>query len=173
MSSRVSSLACLVLIGCVATAGAQEPVAPVFRPGVRARIVAEKETYEGILIRNDASEVRLSPLGGGETERIAPASIERVEVFVGRKRRLLLSTVTGAVLYGLIGALLPVDSQNCGEDSPNLCSRSEGVKGGAAFGALVGLWVGYRNPEDQWASVDISEWRPSARRAPLSLSFGF
>jgi hypothetical protein len=157
-----------MLVGCVATASAQEPVVRPLLPGVRARVVGRAETYEGILLNHDALQVVMAPVGGGQPRSIATWSIERVEVVVGQKRPWLMGIVTGAAMWAaILGATGDVDPLNCGDESINFCSRGEAMLAGAAVGAALGAYVASKTPQDHYAPVDISQWRPGARSAAL------
>ena len=96
------------------------------------------------------------------TEMAVPtASIERMELSLGKKRHALVGALVGAVVIGLTGFSDPIDtSGNCSYESSAPCSRGEAVVIAALAGAAIGGVVGHFVQTERWTPVALDALAP-------------
>ena len=197
---RISTQCLVGLLGLLAAdALAQSPPPPALRlpAGARVRVFAGGHGgIEAYLSRHDDTSVTLafpgeSPLAPPTEMAVPTASIERMDMSLGKRRHAWLGAAVGAVVVGLTGFWDPIDtSGNCYESGAP-CSRGEAVVIAALAGAAMGGVVGHFVQTERWTPVALDALAPlppSAREirsapggatvsdrgpAPLRLSFRF
>jgi hypothetical protein len=88
--------------------------------------------------------------------KVPVASITGLETSLGRRRNTVKGLVIGAASGVLIGLLMPVDPNDCGYYSENMCSREEALLGGTiAFGA-IGAGIGALIKTDRWSRITVN-----------------
>lgn len=150
---------------------AQEPPPPApFRLPVGARVrasLAGDRPIEALLARHDETGVTLAfpgenPLAPRSEMAIPAASIERLEMSLGKKRHAWLGAAIGAVVIGLTGLSDPVDtSESCTYASDTPCSRADAVVVAALAGAAIGGVVGHFVQTERWAPVALDALAPA------------
>jgi hypothetical protein len=170
MKMRINTQFLVGLLGLLtADALAQSPVPPALRlpAGARVRVFAAGHGgIEAYLSRHDDASVTLAFPGEGPlappTEMEVPAaSIERMEMSLGKKRHGWLGAAIGAVVVGLTGFSDPIDtSGNCDYQSSAPCSRAEAVVIAALAGAAMGGVVGHFVQTEQWTPVALDALAP-------------
>ena len=176
----------LVLVPVVGSAGtlsAQTPAEPTsLAPytGARARLMTSESpgvVQKGILLRSDDTTLTLLAVDGREMN-LPLSTLTRLDLALERKNELWKGALLGAAAGAGVVALFDVDPQDCGDSSPNFCSRGEAVAGGALLGALVGGVVGSQVHSDRWTRISVGTFRPAGTagrgaRAPVSLAIRF
>jgi hypothetical protein len=158
------------LLGFLAAdALAQSPApSPLFLPpGARVRVFAAGHGgIEAYLSRHDDASVTLafpaeSPFAPPTEMAVPAASIERMELSLGKKRHAWLGAAIGAIVVGLTGFSDPIDtSGNCGYESSAPCSRGEAVVVAALAGAAMGGMVGHLVQTERWTPVPLDALAP-------------
>jgi len=158
------------LLGLLAAdALAQSPAPPALRlpAGARVRVFAAGQGgIEAYLSRHDDASVTIAFPGEGPlappTEMAVPtASIERMEMSLGKKRHGWLGAAIGTLVFGLTGFSDPIDtSASCNSSSSAPCSRAEAVVIAALAGAAMGGVVGHFVQTERWTPVALDALAP-------------
>ncbi len=141
-------------------AAAQEPssspVASVLTTGSRIRVLstAFPSRLQGAVVEVDDKQVTLNP-DGGSPLKVPLQSVMRMEVSLGRRRNALKGMLIGALSFGALGLTAPVDPNDCGEGTDNLCSHGEGLAAGALVGAGLGARIGALIKSERWGPIAI------------------
>jgi len=162
---------CFVLglsVGFATLAHAQEPSpvssGPSVAIGGRVRVLSKSEGgwVAGTLTAMDAQSLTITP-EGWLPANIPLESVTAVHVSRGQKRNWLKGLGLGVIAGALIALAFPVDSQDCGPDSPNFCSRGEAIVGGSIVLAGIGSAVGAFVKSERWEAVPVPRPSPVAR----------
>ena len=185
MSSRVPSMAVVVLWGAAAWAAAQEPPVsagvpepPTFQipPGAKVRlsstalpngvvvgrVTSSTDEALGLMIASDGSPFTGTPM------LIPRASVTSVQVSLGTKRYTLPGALFGAIAGAAAGAAAPIDTATCDSySSDTFCSRGEAVAVMTVASGVIGAVVGALIKTEKWqrVSVEVLAPRSSASRA--------
>ncbi len=164
-----------------AGAWAQEPggtaLSPVVGIGNRVRLEssAVRGHMQGLVVGLD-DEVLTLAADNGVPIKVPARSITSLEVSLGRRRHALEGLgigLAGGLLFGLVA---PVDKWDCGDRSPNFCSRGQAI-GGSTFGfGLIGAGVGALIRTDRWGVVPLHAPGPQAQdgfSGGLAIAFRF
>lgn len=162
---------CLALLTCatVVVAQEQEPLpdslASVLTVGGRVRVVstALKAQVHGAVIAVDDTMVTLAQ-DDGPPLRIPLQSIAHMDASLGRKRNTLKGLLIGTASFAALGFAFPVDPNDCGPYSDNLCSRGEAVAGSALVGAALGAGIGALIKSERWTPITVALKTPRATR---------
>jgi hypothetical protein len=86
---------------------------------------------------------------------IARATVQRIEVSRGRQSKIKKYAIRGAIISGLIGAiLLPLQHEEVGEDGASVGEAiALGAWSGGLFGGLIGAAIGATKSTDRWEQV--------------------
>jgi hypothetical protein len=166
----------LVPVLLTGLAAAQEPPpgspASVLTVGSRIRVVstAVSARLEGAVVAVDETQLTLAP-DGGTPLKLPLQSVTRMEVSLGRKRNPLWGMLIGGLAFAALGAAAPVDPNDCGENSDNLCSRGEAIGGLALVGAGLGAGVGALIKTERWAPIAVGGPRVG-RRGTRAIGIG-
>lgn len=83
-------------------------------------------------------------------------SLTALDTSIGRQSQWRRGFVVGMVSGVAVGVAMPVDPNDCGVNSPNVCSRGEamfdGIVAGGVFGAVIGALV----KGDRWSPVALT-----------------
>jgi hypothetical protein len=178
MKQTVSCLAAAFVLGPVAMAAAQDSTASLSRyQGVQARFEWKSQpglVKKGTLVRAAGTSITFSVPDEGEVTMPA-ASLTRLDVYAGTKRRTWQGLVAGAALGIGLGFVAKVDDVECKDSYTTACSRGEALATYGGAGVLVGALVGTLIKSDRWTPVALGTLRRSAAlggpaRTPLQLS---
>jgi hypothetical protein len=164
-------------VGLATPAHAQEPSSPSSGPkaviGSRVRVLSKSKGgwVAGTLTAMDAQSLTITPDGWLPTN-IPMESVAAVRVSRGQKRNWLMGLGIGAAAGTLLAFAFPVDSQDCGPDTSNFCSRGEAIVGGSVVMAGMGAAVGAFVKSERWEAVPVPRPSPVARGSlqPLGLA---
>ena len=126
---------------------------------VRLRSSAIEGQPRGIVASVDEMAVTLTA-DGGRPVTIPLASITALEASLGRRRNALQGLAIGAVSGALLGLAFNVDSNNCGDESDNFCSRGEAIGAGSFTFALLGTGIGALIKSERWGRITFTPERP-------------
>lgn len=165
------------ILGVPATGAlAQQPAVPepallTLPMGARVRLrtdTAGSQWLRGVLVSADSASVGIvpqdaPPLGANQL-RLPSASIKRLELQTGSKRRWLRGLIVGVAAGVAIGFAMEVDPVACKYDLNYECSRGAALAlGGATLGAL-GAGVGALVKTERWTPVALDALAPPAPR---------
>ena len=174
-----------VLLLSAAPAAAQRPAADTLPlAGARVRVSAppsRRAVGTVLAYRGDTLLLQRPTWSGAETTSVRLADVRRLEVSVGKRRRMFNGALLGLSAGGAAGALLGAVSYS---DKPSRCYRegaevpcfvnldfgrgfsamAGGVVGGAA-GLVTGLLVGARRV-DRWEEVELARRTSGLRIIP-------
>lgn len=130
--------------------GHAQPVAPGAR--IRLTLAGSGDQRVGNVISMSGQQL-VAYLESGDTVRVSPIDVDRLEIAVGSRRHFLLvagiGLVAGAVTGAIAGAATPVDSR-----CTFMCAPRANVVYGAAivamFGTAIGGVVGLLHTTDVW-----------------------
>ena len=164
MNLRSAVVAFAVLVAPVAGSAQDQggaPLGTVLAVGtqVRLRSSAIVGRPRGIVASVDDMAVTLTA-DGGRPVTIPLASITALEASLGRRRNALQGLVIGAVSGALLGLAFDVDSNDCGDQSDNFCSRGEAVGAGSFTFALLGTGIGALIKSERWGRITFTPERP-------------
>ena len=174
----------LAFVTSVSSPVRADDIAPVGMSGVmvgsRVRLTAPtvlQGKLQGAITAMDEKAVVLAA-DSGVPVVVPREAITSLDVSAGRKKNALKGTVIGAAAGAVLMLVAaPVDPNNCGVDSPNVCSRGQGVGIGAVGGAVWGVLIGSFIKTDRWMHAPTGSWRvdvkPAPRGASVSMSLSF
>jgi hypothetical protein len=151
------------LFAVEAVAAAQEPttsLASVLTMGQRVRVhsMTEPRHVVGGVSAVDVDFLTVIP-DGLYPMKIPARSITAVDASRGRKRSWRKGLVVGLAVGVGLGFAFPVDSANCGPETPNFCSRGEALTGSTVVFGGIGAGVGAFIKSERWTPLDTG--RPS------------
>jgi endonuclease YncB( thermonuclease family) len=163
----VAALSTLAAVTAAQEAG-RTSVASVVAVGsrVRLRSSAVQGRPTGVVAALDGDTLTMATDYGALPVKIPLASISTLETSLGRKRNALQGLAIGLASGALLGLILPVDPDDCGPDSTNLCSRGEAVSGTSLALGLIGAGWGALVKSDRWRVVTLNPARPQAQHGP-------
>ena len=178
MNRPVSCLAAAFVLGPV-MAAAQDATSSLSRyQGVPARFEWRSQpglVKKGTLVRAAGTSITFSVPGEGEVTMPA-ASLTRLDVYAGTKRRTWQGLVVGAALGIGLGFVAKVDEVECKDSYTTACSRGEALATWGGAGVLVGALVGTLIKSDRWTPVALPPRRtamlPGGRADTASLRLG-
>ena len=114
----------------------------------RVRVTTDDSFRVGRVVGTAADSLRIS-VEGKDATAIATASIRKVEVSRGRESKVKKYAIRGAIISGLIGAiLLPL------QEGPGVGEAAAlGAFSGGLFGGLIGGAIGATKGADRWEQV--------------------
>lgn len=143
-------------------AAADDTTAPwtaALSPGVKARVTSSafSRRLEGRVQTADAKEIVLGTEDGVPL-RFATATVQRLEIVSGRKRRPWRGALIGAWTGLVMGvAVTSMERVDCGglDGDDGVCSRGEAITSLTLGGALWGLGIGALIKSDEWTDVRL------------------
>ena len=147
--------------------------------GSRIRLVSTsvQAPMKGVVVGLDEENLTFAQEVGPPL-RIPLPAVTKLDVSRGHKRHWLVGLGAGVAAGVLIGLAMPVDSDNCGPEDSNFCSRGEAMLGGTLLFGPVGLLVGGLVKTEQWTPVTLgpkpnlsSAGRPGGFQVAVRLRF--
>jgi len=162
--ARVISVFVLVFSSATIAAGQEPPgatVASTVTVGTRVRVLSTtmEARVRGVVVAVDETVITLA-LEGGLPLKVPLRSITEMDVSLGTKRNTLKGLAIGGLSGIALGFAFPVDPENCGPGSTNLCSRREGIVGGTFLFGALGTGIGALIKSQRWAPISVG-LRPS------------
>jgi hypothetical protein len=140
----------IVVVICLATPAFAQTALPVV-VDQRVRISAADATHVGRVVAVAADSLRIS-IDNNAPVSIATPTIRKVEVSRGRESKVKKYATRGAIISGLIGAiLLPVQRGESGSSVGKAVAL--GAWSGGLFGGLIGGAIGAAKGADRWEQV--------------------
>lgn len=145
--------------------------------GSRVRLLTNtiRDQVHGVVVAVDGEALTVAPEAATPL-KLSFDSITALDVRVGQKRNTLKGLGIGLLAGVALGLAMPVDANDCGEESSNFCSRGEALGGATILFGGLGAGIGALVKSDRWAPVVLDVRRPASARGPavgvaLTVSF--
>ena len=171
--TAVLGLLCALPAAVCAQEQSKSALSSVVMVGSRVRLhsSAVQGQIRGLVVALDQSTMTVAT-DGGVPMKVPVTAVTSLEASLGKYRKTLKGLVIGTGSGLALGAILPVDPDDCGVYSEyNSCSRGEALLSSTMGGAMVGAMVGFFIKRDRWSTVSLSPVLPQGQNGERSLGF--